>query len=55
MDFEKAKETVVSHLEQNLPADLFYHGIHHTYDVFDAALVIAENEKKKCLGKPSRH
>ena len=45
MDFEKAKETVVSHLEQNLPADLFYHGIHHTYDVFDAALVIAENEK----------
>ena len=45
MDFEKAKETVVSHLEKNLPADLFYHGIHHTLDVFDAALVIAENEK----------
>ena len=45
MDFEKAKETVVSHLEKNLPVDLFYHGIHHTLDVFDAALVIAENEK----------
>ncbi len=45
MDFEKAKETVVSHLDKNLPADLFYHGIHHTLDVFDAALVIAENEK----------
>ena len=45
MDFEKAKENVVSHLEKNLPVDLFYHGIHHTLDVFDAALVIAENEK----------
>ena len=45
MDFEKAKDTIVRHLEQNLPVDLFYHGIHHTLDVFDAALVIAENEK----------
>ena len=45
MGFDKAKETIVHHLEQNLPSDLFYHGIHHTFDVFDAALVIAENEK----------
>jgi predicted metal-dependent HD superfamily phosphohydrolase len=45
MGFDKAKETIVHHLEQNLPLDLFYHGIHHTFDVFDAALVIAENEK----------
>lgn len=45
MGFDKAKETIVHHLERNLPSDLFYHGIHHTFDVFDAALVIAENEK----------
>lgn len=45
MGFDKAKETIVHHLEQNLPSDLFYHGIHHTFDVFDAALVIAANEK----------
>ena len=45
MGFDKAKETIVHHLEQNLPTDLFYHGIHHTFDVFDAVLVIAQNEK----------
>ncbi|GDX50102.1 hypothetical protein LBMAG26_09610 [Bacteroidota bacterium] len=45
MDFEKAKETIVRHLEQNLPVDLFYHGIHHTLDVFDAVLIVAKNEK----------
>ena len=45
LNLKSAKETIVRHLEQNLPVDLFYHGIHHTLDVFDAVLIVAKNEK----------
>ena len=31
-DFERAREYVLMRLEQELPQNLFYHGIHHTRD-----------------------
>jgi len=31
-DFERAREYVLMRLEQELPPNLFYHGIHHTRD-----------------------
>ena len=35
---------ILKKLEKNLPANLTYHGLHHTIDVFNAAMKIAEAE-----------
>jgi uncharacterized protein len=35
---------IVNYLEKNLPDNLTYHGLHHTLDVFNAAIKIAETE-----------
>ena len=43
-DFINAEKKILAKLESGLPEDLFYHGLHHTRDVFGAALRIAEYE-----------
>ncbi len=35
---------ILQYLKEQLPGDLTYHGLHHTLDVLDAALKIAESE-----------
>lgn len=40
----KIKEFIVKKLKSELPADLFYHGAHHTLDVYEAAKNIAKKE-----------
>ena len=35
---------ILSKLKSDLPSNLFYHGLHHTIDVFNAALQIGEQE-----------
>lgn len=37
MDYNKVEEHIVVWLRERLPDDLYYHGIHHTLDVLDAA------------------
>ncbi len=44
MDFESLKNYYLPILEKNLDKRLTYHGVHHTLDVIDAAVRIAENE-----------
>ena len=43
-DFENAQKNILAKLEKYLPEDLFYHGLHHTRDVYGAAVRIAEYE-----------
>jgi len=42
--YEKIKSQNLFKLEQDLPKDLFYHGIHHTLDVLEQAERIAKEE-----------
>lgn len=44
MHFEELKNVVFQKLKTELPADLTYHGFHHTQYVYDAALRIADYE-----------
>ncbi|PCJ88192.1 MAG: phosphohydrolase [Flavobacteriales bacterium] len=44
MDFESAKQHALGLLEEKLPQNLYYHGIHHTHDVCKAIEKIAELE-----------
>lgn len=44
MDFESAKNYILNRLELELPANLHYHGIQHTIDVYEASLRFAEKE-----------
>lgn len=44
-NFTKIKQFVVSYLKEHLSKDLYYHGLHHTFDVLEFALEIAEAEK----------
>lgn len=44
MQIEAAQQYILSKLERELPPHLYYHGIHHTLDVVDVALKIAEEE-----------
>ena len=44
MDFELAKSYILARLEDELPKNLHYHGVHHTIDVYNAALILAEKE-----------
>lgn len=45
MDYPSAHQYMLRKLELELPANLFYHGVHHTADVLDAAGRIAIAEK----------
>jgi predicted metal-dependent HD superfamily phosphohydrolase len=44
-DFDKAEKFILDRLKKELPSTLFYHGAHHTPDVMNAAMQIAETEK----------
>jgi len=44
MEIEKAEKFILDLLSTQLSPTLYYHGIHHTLDVTDAALILAEEE-----------
>lgn len=44
MNLKEAKKHILIRLENELPSNLYYHGIHHTIDVFEAATRLAEAE-----------
>jgi uncharacterized protein len=44
MHFQKAREYVLNRLQQELPHNLYYHGIHHTLDVCGAIEQLARYE-----------
>ncbi len=44
-DYIGAELYILEKLDSGLPKDLFYHGLHHTRDVYGAALLIAKSEK----------
>jgi predicted metal-dependent HD superfamily phosphohydrolase len=43
-DYIGAEKFILEKLDKKLPKDLFYHGLHHTRDVYAAALLIADSE-----------
>ncbi len=45
MNFSAAKHYILQRLIHELPSKLYYHGLHHTFDVYDASkqLAAAEN------------
>lgn len=44
MQYQRARAYALSRLQQELPANLFYHGLHHTLDVCRAAEELAAGE-----------
>jgi len=44
MDFKNAKIYILNRLEKELNPNLYYHGIHHTIDVYETSIKIAELE-----------
>lgn len=44
MNFLGAKKYILDRLEKDLPNNLTYHGYHHTIDVYNMSIDIAENE-----------
>ena len=44
MDFKNAKKYILTRLENELSPNLYYHGIHHTIDVYETSIKIAELE-----------
>ena len=42
IDYAGAEEFILNKLKAELPRDLHYHGIHHTLDVYEAAVRIAD-------------
>jgi HD superfamily phosphodiesterase len=44
IDFKNAKKYILNRLEDELNPNLLYHGIHHTYDVYEVSIKIAELE-----------
>lgn len=44
MNLHKAKQYILQRLEEELPANLHYHGVHHTIDVYTSAIKLAELE-----------
>ena len=44
MDYASAEKFILKKLEDELPGHLFYHGLHHTRDVYSAVVKIAEAE-----------
>ena len=47
MDFNSSKKYILHRLENELHSNLYYHGIHHTIDVYEATIKLAELEKLK--------
>ena len=43
--YSPEEKAILQYLEKELPDNLTYHGLHHTLDVFNAAMKIAETEK----------
>lgn len=43
--YEKTKSFIIDKLTRELPANLYYHGVHHVLDVLAAAEMLAEQEK----------
>lgn len=44
LDFKGAKKYIINRLETELKPNLYYHGIHHTMDVYEVSIKIAEIE-----------
>lgn len=44
MNFDRAKEYILRKLYNELPKHLYYHGIHHTIDVYETSIAIARKE-----------
>jgi len=44
MEIEKAEKFILGLLSTHLSPTLYYHGLHHTLDVTNAALILAEEE-----------
>jgi uncharacterized protein len=44
VDFKNAKKYILELLDNELSDNLYYHGIHHTVDVYDASIKIGELE-----------
>ncbi len=44
MQYEKAKENIIHLLETGLASNLFYHGLHHTYDVLHVTGELCDSE-----------
>jgi len=44
MNYTEAREFILEKLKRELPPNLYYHGIHHTHDVFESADRIAMME-----------
>lgn len=44
MDFKGAKKYILDRLEKELNPNLLYHGVHHTIDVYEVSIKIAEIE-----------
>lgn len=44
MDYKAAKHYIIQRLIQELSSKLYYHGLHHTFDVYDAAAQLAKKE-----------
>ncbi len=44
VDFKNAKKYILDRLEKELSPSLYYHGIHHTIDVYEVSIKIAELE-----------
>jgi len=44
LDFKGAKKYIIDRLEAELKPNLYYHGIHHTMDVYEVSIKIAELE-----------
>jgi HD superfamily phosphodiesterase len=44
LDFKGAKKYIIERLETELKPNLYYHGIHHTLDVYEVSIKLAELE-----------
>lgn len=44
MDFKNAKKYILDRLERELNSNLLYHGVHHTIDVYEVSIKLAELE-----------
>ncbi|MBX7093785.1 MAG: response regulator [Flavobacteriales bacterium] len=44
VQYERLKDYIIDRLTNELPANLYYHGVHHTVDVLQAVMVIGKEE-----------
>ncbi|MFT7612745.1 MAG: adenylate cyclase [Parvicellaceae bacterium] len=51
MNFNGAKTYILQKLKDELSNNLYYHGLHHTLDVYNAAIIISEEEE---ISEPDR-